>query len=113
MHELSICEGILQVIEDQAVKQKFTSVEKVRLEIGALAGVELEALKFGFDVVTKNSLAENAVLEIITVDGTAWCMPCQKPVPISQRYDACPECGGFQLQVTSGDELRIKDLEVN
>ena len=113
MHELSLCEGILQIIEDQAAEQKFTSVEKVRLEIGALAGVEVEALKFGFDVVTKHTMAENAVLEVIRLEGTAWCMPCQKAVSISQRFDACPECGGYQLQVTGGDELRIKDLEVN
>ena len=113
MHELSLCEGIVQIIEDQAAQQDFTSVEKVRLEIGALAGVELEALRFGFDVVTKGTVAENAELEIIELAGQAWCMPCQKSVGISQRFDACPDCGSHQLQVTGGDELRIKDLEVN
>ncbi|MCW8916982.1 MAG: hydrogenase maturation nickel metallochaperone HypA [Magnetovibrio sp.] len=113
MHELSICEGIVQIIEDQAVEQNFTSVEKVRLEIGKLSGVELEALRFGFDVVTKNTIAENAELEIIELNGMAWCMPCEKSVSVSQLFDACPDCGGYQLQVTSGNEMRIKDLEVN
>jgi len=113
MHELSICEGIIQVIEEQAVQQDFQSVEKVRLEIGKLAGVELDALRFGFDVVTKNTVAENAELEIIELDGTAWCMPCEKTVHVSQLFDACPNCGSHQLQVTGGNEMRIKDLEVN
>lgn len=113
MHEMSICEGILQVMEEQAAAQQFRRVKSVWLEIGPLAGVELEALRFGFDVVTRNSLADGARLEIIEMPGTAWCLDCSKNVPIRQRFDACPDCGSFQLQITGGDELRIKELEVD
>jgi len=113
MHEISICEGILKIIEDQAAEQNYTAVEKVWLEIGALAGVELEALRFGFGVVTKGSVAEKAALEIIQIDGTAWCMPCEKSVTVAERFDSCPNCGSYQLQITSGDEMRIKELEVS
>jgi hydrogenase nickel incorporation protein HypA/HybF len=112
MHEMSICEGILQVMEEQARVQNFTRVKGVWLEIGPLAGVELEALRFGFDVVTRDSLAEGAALEIIEMPGQAWCLQCAKTVPVIQRFDACPECGSYQLQVTGGDEMRIKELEV-
>jgi hydrogenase nickel incorporation protein HypA/HybF len=113
MHEMSLCEGIVQVIEEQASSQNYQSVEKVWLEIGALAGVELDALRFGFDVVTKGTIVENAQLEIIQIDGSAWCMPCEKTVSVAQRFDPCPHCGSYQIQVTGGDELRIKELEVN
>lgn len=113
MHEMSICESILQIMEDQAVAQNFSSVKVLRLEIGPLSGVELEALTFGFDVVTKNSLAEGCQLEIIETKAQAWCMECAHTIEIKERYDACPTCGGHQLQVSSGDELRIKDMEVN
>nr|WP_199930434.1 hydrogenase maturation nickel metallochaperone HypA [Sedimenticola thiotaurini] len=113
MHEMSICEGILQVMEEQAASQQFKRVKSVWLEIGPLAGVELDALRFGFDVVTRDSLADGARLEIIEMPGTAWCLACSKSVPIRQRFDACPECGSFQLQITGGDELRIKELEVD
>jgi hydrogenase nickel incorporation protein HypA/HybF len=113
MHEMSICEGILQVMEEQASTQQFKRVKSVWLEIGPLAGVEIEALRFGFDVVTRNSLAEGAKLEIIEMPGVAWCLECSKNVPIKQRFDACPDCGSFQLQITGGDELRIKELEVD
>ncbi|AKH21949.1 hydrogenase maturation nickel metallochaperone HypA [Sedimenticola thiotaurini] len=110
---MSICEGILQVMEEQAASQQFKRVKSVWLEIGPLAGVELDALRFGFDVVTRDSLADGARLEIIEMPGTAWCLACSKSVPIRQRFDACPECGSFQLQITGGDELRIKELEVD
>lgn len=112
MHELSLCEGVLQILEEQAVSRDFKRVTRVWLEIGALSGVDPEALRFGFDVVMKDTLADAAVLEIIDLPGTAWCMPCGRPVPVEARFDACPHCGGYQLQVTAGDEMRIKELEV-
>ncbi len=112
MHELSLCEGVMQVLEDAARNQGFGCVNVVWLEVGALAGVELDAMRFGFDVVKKDTLAENARLEIIRIPGQAWCHSCAKGVEIRQRFDACPHCGGYQLQVTGGEELRVKELEV-
>lgn len=113
MHEMSICESIVSVIEQQAVAQSFAKVNRVRLEIGPLAGVELEALNFSFDVVTRGGIAEGAALEVIEMPVTGWCMPCAGPVKVQQRYDACPDCGSYQIQITGGEELRIKDMEVD
>jgi hydrogenase nickel incorporation protein HypA/HybF len=112
MHEMSLCEGVLQVLESEAKKQGFEKVKSVWLEIGELAGVEIEAMEFCFDAVTRNSLADGAQLNIINVPGLAWCMQCSKNVSVKQRFDECPDCGSYQLQVTSGDEMRIKELEV-
>lgn len=112
MHEMSLCEGVLQVLEESSLAQKFSKVKTVWLEIGALSGVEPEAMSFSFDVVVKGTLADGAKLEMIEVPADAWCMMCEKPVAIKQRYDACPDCGGHQLQVSGGEEMRIKELEV-
>ncbi|HFB66581.1 MAG TPA: hydrogenase maturation nickel metallochaperone HypA [Aeromonadales bacterium] len=113
MHEMSLCEGILQVLESESKRQGFKQVQNVWLEIGALAGVEKEALLFSFDVVTKNSIAEQAKLIIVDIPGTAWCMQCSKSVAVNQRFDQCPDCGSYQLQITSGEEMKIKELEVD
>jgi hydrogenase nickel incorporation protein HypA/HybF len=112
MHEMSLCEGVLQILEDHAVSQGFSQVKTVWLEIGALSGVDPEAMRFGFDVVMKGTLADGAALEIIDIPGMAWCMRCGKSVVVGQRFDACPDCGSYQLQVTGGEEMRIKELEV-
>jgi len=112
MHEMSLCESILRIIEDQASVQHYHKVKTVYLEVGALAGVQVEALQFGFDVVMKDSIAASADLKIIDLLGQAWCLQCMKNVEIRQRFDACPECGAYQLQVNGGEELRIKELEV-
>jgi hydrogenase nickel incorporation protein HypA/HybF len=113
MHEMSLCEGILQVIEAESQKQQFTEVKQVVLDIGVLSGVEITALEFAFDVVMRGSVAEKATLKINEIEAQAWCMPCSESVKIKQRYDACPNCESYQLQVSSGDEMKIKELEVN
>jgi hydrogenase nickel incorporation protein HypA/HybF len=112
MHEMALCEGVLQVLEEYARKQGYTRVKTVWLEIGELAGVELEAMRFGFDVVTRGTLAEGAELRIIEQPGEAWCLQCAKTVRVTQRFDACPDCGGYPLQVTGGEEMRVRELEV-
>ncbi len=112
MHEMSLCEGVLQILQAEAGKQGFRRVKTVWLEIGELSSVEVEAMRFSFDVVMKNTLADSAQLIIIDKPGIAWCMQCAKTVSVKQRYDACPDCGSYQLQITGGDEMKIKELEV-
>jgi hydrogenase nickel incorporation protein HypA/HybF len=112
MHEMALCESILQVMEEQAASRKFRRVTRVRLEIGRLSGVEVEALRFGFDVVTRGSLADGARLEISEPAGSAWCLPCAAQVEVGRRFDPCPRCGGYQLQVNGGEQMNIKELEV-
>ena len=112
MHEMSLAEGVLQLIEDAARTQSFTQVSTVRLEIGQLSGVEPEAMRFCFDAVMRGSVAEGARLEIIELPGVGWCMACAQSVPMKEVFGECPQCGGFQMQVTGGTEMRVKDLEV-
>ncbi len=112
MHEMSLCESVLQILEDHAQSQGFERVKTVWLEVGGLSGVEPQALRFCFDVVMRDSLADQARLELIELPGEAWCMQCAKTVQVGQRFDQCPDCASYQLQVTGGHEMRIKELEV-
>jgi hydrogenase nickel incorporation protein HypA/HybF len=112
MHEISLCESVLQVLEQQAPVQNYQKVKAVWLEVGVLSGIDINALRFSFDVVMQGSLADKARLEIIEVPAQAWCVPCQQIVAIEQLYDLCPQCGGYQLEVSNGQQMRIKELEV-
>lgn len=112
MHEMSICEGILLTLEEQAKIHGFTRVEKVRLEIGRFAGVETSALRFGWDVVMRGGVADGATLVIEELPGRAACFDCAEVVEIDDRFAPCPRCGGARLSPAGGDEMRIKDLEV-
>lgn len=112
MHELSLCEGILQVLERESRTRGFQRVKNVWLEIGRLAGVEVDAMRFSFDVVVRDTLADGAGLEIIELPGTAWCPDCAETIELGQRFEACPRCGSHRVEITGGNEMRIKQLEV-
>ena len=112
MHEMSIAESVLQIIEDTARAEGCARVKVVWLEIGQLAGVEKESLRFCFDVVTRDGIARDARLEIIETAGQGWCLECACNVAVTARYEPCPNCGSFQIEVTGGDEMRVKELEV-
>ncbi len=112
MHEMALAESMLGLVETTARRHGARQVTEVRLEIGTLSHVEAEALRFCFDAVTRDSLAAGAVLAIDVLPGTAWCMPCGATVPLGQLGDACPQCGGYQLTVTGGDGMRVKDIAV-
>ncbi len=112
MHEMSLCEGMRGVIEEQARQHAVSRISKVRLELGRFAGVEKDALLFAFDVVMRGSVAEGAELVMIDLPGRALCYDCMKEVEIWDRLDPCPDCGGGKLMPQGGDEMKIKDLEV-
>lgn len=112
MHEMSLAEGVMQIVEDSARREGFASVRAVRLEIGELAGVEIDALRFCFDVVARGTVAEGAALDIVRVPGEGRCLDCGATALLKERFDACPLCGGTNVKMTSGDELRVAELEV-
>jgi hydrogenase nickel incorporation protein HypA/HybF len=112
MHEMSLAEGVLDIIKDAAHQQGFNRVTAVWLEIGQLSNVEAESMAFCFDVVIRDSIAEGARLEIIATPGQGWCLQCAETIPLKEIYGDCPKCGGYQVQVTGGTEMRVKELEV-
>lgn len=112
MHEMSLAEGILALVEATARREQARRVKRVILEIGALASVEVEALRFCFDAVTRTSLAENAALDIIPLAGRGWCMPCGREVALTALADACPHCGSFQVHPVAGMEMRVKEIDI-
>lgn len=112
MHELSLVESMLGIIEQEARARGFARVLAVRVAVGELGSVEPQALQFCFDAVCRGSLADGASLLIERVPGRAWCMDCSRQVALHDRLADCPECGGFALQIERGDELRLLDLEV-
>ncbi len=112
MHEMAMAESVIQIVEETARKNSAACVRAVWLEIGRLSHVEPEALRFAFDVVKRNGLAHGARLEIVATEGTAWCMKCSQTVALARFGDACPACGSYQLQVTAGDEMRVKEIEI-
>lgn len=112
MHEMALCQGVIDLIADQRRAEDFIGVRAVVLEIGALGHVDPDALRFAFDVCAKDTVADGARLEIIEIPAKGWCMNCSCPIELSQRGDGCPHCDSHSVILQQGDEMRLKELEV-
>lgn len=113
MHEMSLCEGVLRILVEQAKVQNYSKVNRVTLEIGDLSTAVPESMEFCFTAVTRGTLADGATLEIVRTKGEAWCRTCEKLVLVDERFGPCPDCGGLDIELRSGDGMRIKELEVD
>lgn len=113
MHEMSLAESVREIVENAAKGAGATAVKRVTLEIGKLSQVEVHAMRFAFEVVRAGSMAASAELDIVEIDGTAWCMACSQAVGLAARGDGCPACGSFQLQINGGDRMRVLHIEVD
>jgi hydrogenase nickel incorporation protein HypA/HybF len=112
VHELSLAAEILRLVQDAAAREQFQRVAMLRLEAGALAGVEVGALRFALDAVAPGTCLAGAQIDIEEPPGLAWCACCAEEVQIASRADPCPHCGGVPLRPTGGDALRVLDLLV-
>lgn len=111
MHELSIIQSILEATTN-AVQQngKPGTVETIEIEIGELAGIEWSTLEFLWPAAVGDTLLADATLQVRWVPGKAVCSDCSSSFEVRRLYDPCPGCGSHLLQITQGEELRIKSL---
>ncbi len=113
MHELSIAMGIVDIAEKETAKVKATKVDLIELEIGTLAGIEIDSLDFVWSSAVKNTVLENAIKKINIIHGEAKCSDCDTIFKLDNIYDACPNCNSYVKGVTKGKELLVKSLEVS
>jgi len=112
MHELSIAQSIVELSEQEARKNKATSIEELELEIGVLAGVEWVALEFALESAIKGSLLENARIIKQRVSGEGVCGDCENRFSMENLLSSCPACGSNVVKIVKGKELRIKSIVV-
>ena len=113
MHELGITQSIVDIAARTAMEQGAVKVRSVTVEIGELAGVVADAVAFCFDACRQGTLLDQAELIIETIPGKARCGSCGAESPIDQYTFACPACGAFTLERLQGEELRIREMEVD
>ena len=112
MHELSIARSIVETVLDEAGKAHADRVVKVTLKIGELAGIMPDSLHFCFELLTRETIAAHAELAIISVPVTAQCPRCSTTFTISQNLYRCSECGNPDIELRSGRELQIANVEI-
>ena len=112
MHELGITQSIVDIAEKTAREQNAEKVLSVTVEIGELSGVVAEAVEFCFEACIQQSFLEGSRLIIKRIPGLARCDECKTEVKIDNMTFSCERCGSYALQRLQGEELNIKEVEV-
>ena len=109
---MSVAEGILKIAFDVMNQNHCSKISAIGLRLGEMSGVELEALRMAFDVLTRNSPAEHAELKIERIPIIAECNQCGKSFRVERFNFFCSECGGV-LILKSGRELQVAFVDVD
>lgn len=108
MHEMAITQEIVEILRARAGGRR---VRRVVLEIGKLSAVEPEAVRFCFELCVEGTPAEGAALEILEPPGRARCRACRGEVELERPFGRCG-CGSTDLDWISGEELKVREMEV-
>jgi hydrogenase nickel incorporation protein HypA/HybF len=110
VHELSIVLSVVDAAAQVALENQAKRIDAIELEIGALSGVELDALEFAWSEGIKRSILAQAEKKFTLIPGKAECSDCGLSFPVTTLYDPCPICNSYFVQVTEGRELKIKSI---
>lgn len=110
MHEVSLAEDVLETVIAVSRREKAGSVRGVRLRVGALSGVDLNALAFALEAIAPGTLLDGCEIELFEISGSAYCRACQRREAITFRLSPCPVCGLQALTDHEGTDLVIESI---
>jgi hydrogenase nickel incorporation protein HypA/HybF len=108
VHELSITQSVVDAVSQRVGEQQVTSI---RVAVGKLSGIEPDAMRFCFELVTNQTSLEGATLDIDEPPGRAHCRTCEQDFVLPDLILLCP-CGSADVSVVSGRELTIISVDV-
>jgi len=112
MHELSVCQALLTQVAAIAADGGARVVERITIEVGPLCGIEPALLASAFAVLRAGGCAAEAVLSIESTAVTVGCISCGAQSETKPNHLVCSACGGFRTRILSGDELRLRRVEL-
>jgi len=112
MHELSVAQSIIEIIHQSVPEQEWNQVTAIRLKIGAVAGIVPDSLEFSFNAITAESALSNARLITEYVPFRVHCRTCDINSENEEGFAVCDKCGSTDIQILSGTELQIKEIEL-
>jgi len=112
MHEASIAQNLLEIALDKARDHKAKKITVIRVKVGEFAGVNQAALEFAFDNFSQGTIAEKASLKIISSPLLGKCRNCNQVFKIKKDDFKCSKCHSLEIDIISGEDLYIEDIEI-
>lgn len=111
MHELSVCQALIDQVENLACEQRARRVLSLVVGVGPLSGVEISLLKQAYPVAAAGTVAEGAELELEHCPIRVHCRTCGEESVATANRLLCASCGDWQTDLVSGDELVLTRVE--
>ncbi len=113
MHEYSIVQSLLDLVEENAKKYGVKEAEKIKVKIGILSGVEPHLLQIAFDTFKEKTICQNAELEMIIQPIVAKCEECQEESEFEKNeiFFECKKCKSANLKILDGEDMYLLSIE--
>ena len=112
MHELSVAQEILEIVNQYVPDPKPNTVKSVKVKVGRMSNILTESLTFCFDVITNDTPLSGVRLDTIEIPVIINCAGCNQESEIEPPVFACPICGNNQIKIISGTELWVDEIEL-
>jgi len=112
VHELAICQALMEQVERIAQEERADQVLSIHLAIGPLSGVESRLLEQAFSVARAGSIAASAELVIESMPVQVSCSQCGQLSDVLPSRLVCGHCGDWRTRLVSGDELELRNIEL-
>ncbi len=112
MHELSIAQNIVEIVQQYVPDATLADVRSVRVRVGGLSGIVPESLEFSFSAIVAGTPLGSARLDIERVPAVCRCTDCRVEFEVADFVFVCPGCGGMHTQLISGSDLQVVDIEL-
>jgi len=112
MHEFSVVQSLLSLIEKNVEENNAVSVSKVVVKIGKMSGIEPHLLKIAFDTFKEGTICDKAEMEMIIQDIVVLCEDCKKEFVVKDNRFICPDCESFNLKILDGEDMYLMSLEL-
>ena len=99
--------SIEQIVREQGLHE----VKKIVLEVGELSGVVPRYMEACYPAAVYKTFMENTVLDLETIPGIVRCRSCGKEFNAMAHDFACPDCGGQDMEILSGNDVLIKEIQ--
>jgi hydrogenase nickel incorporation protein HypA/HybF len=112
MHEVGIASEILRASQTEAARRPGARLVAVKVRIGVLAGVDADALRFAWDVMSEQAEYDPVTLEIQMVPRRNRCQDCGCEFVTDMYSEPCPDCSSENSAMLGGDEMELASVEV-
>lgn len=111
MHELPVAQGILKIAVEEGEKHKVNKISLIRIKVGMLSDLFPECINNYFELLSKGTIAEGAVIEVDKLPLKAKCNDCSEISEIEIKSFRCLKCSSQNLSIIQGNEFYIDSLE--